>query len=589
MKSSGRPLVTGHCSPCRQVNDNFRMKPFRLIAVLLLAVCALCRAHAQSTLEQQAQALVDAKQWQQAIDLLAPLAARSAELDFLYGTALAKGDRWDEAAAAFDAGRRLAPREARFAVELAGVRFHQKRYGEAARLLRRARTLEPVGEYTHDFLATVYLLEGNTAAAIQEWNRIGKPQLAEVRTPAGLRTAPALLDRAFVFAPASQLKLNAWYDTQTRLDGLDVLSPFHLSLAARDDGRFDAELVAQERNGIGNSRWALAAMLITLPFENVRLEYGNLRGNAVNFSAFYRWDAQKRRVETEISAPFERRAELRTRAALELRDENWVVRDSFTGTAPALGSANMRREAVDLSLASFARERQRWSAGVEISHRDFRSVDLGSALTPELLAKGYALKPHLGVASTLLRLPEHRFRIEAEAESETGRLWSASPETFEKLRGTLGWHWLPQAQGDTYELSHTVRAGRAWGTVPFDELAVLGLERDNDLDLRAHIGTRDGRKGSAPLGTNFVLTNFDVQRKLFSKGMVTVHAGPFVDAGAISGPGALGSHQWLCDVGAEARLRVLGRGVAFSYGRDTRTGNNAFYVTVLPARSGDSD
>lgn len=565
------------------------MKRFRLIAVLLLAVCALGRAHAQTLLEQQAQALVDAKQWQQTIDLLTPVSSRSAEMDFLLGTALAKSDRWDEAATAFDAGRRLSPHEARFSVELAGVRFHQKRYSDAAHLLRRARTLDSADQYTRDFLATVYLLEGNAPAAIQQWNRIGKPQLAAVHTPADLRTAPALLDRAFAFAPASQLKLNAWYDTQTRLDGLDVLSPFHLSLAARDDGRFDAELTAQERNGIGNSRWALAAMLITLPFENVRLEYNNLHGNAINLSAFYRWDAQKRRVEAEISAPFERRAELRTRAALELRDENWIVRDSFTGAAPALGSTNLRREAVDLSLASFARERLRWSAGVELSHRDFRSVDLGSALTPEMLAKGYALKPHLGAASTLLRLPEHRFRIDADAESETGRLWSASPETFEKLRGTLGWRWLPQAQGDTYELSHTLRAGRAWGTVPFDELAMLGLERDNDLDLRAHIGTRDGRKGSAPLGTNFVLTNFDLQRKFFSKGMVTVHAGPFVDAGAISGPGALGSHQWLCDVGGEARLRVLGRGVALSYGRDTRTGNNAFYITVLAARSGNDD
>ena len=35
---------------------------------------------------------------------------------------------------------------------------------------------------------------------------------------------------------------------------------------------------------------------------------------------------------------------------------------------------------------------------------------------------------------------------------------------------------------------------------------MLGLERDNDLPMRAHIGTRDGRKGSAPGGAQLLST-----------------------------------------------------------------------------------
>ena len=60
--------------------------------------------------------------------------------------------------------------------------------------------------------------------------------------------------------------------------------------------------------------------------------------------------------------------------------------------------------------------------------------------------------------------------------------------------------WLPTARGDDYETLARVRAGKTFGDLPFDELFMLGLERDNDLWLRGHIGTRDGRKGSAPLG-----------------------------------------------------------------------------------------
>ncbi len=76
-------------------------------------------------------------------------------------------------------------------------------------------------------------------------------------------------------------------------------------------------------------------------------------------------------------------------------------------------------------------------------------------------------------------------------------------------------HWLPTARGDDYETLVRVRAGKTFGDLPFDELFMLGLERDNDLWLRGHIGTRDGRKGSAPLGKDYFLL-IGRQTKMFS-------------------------------------------------------------------------
>ena len=68
---------------------------------------------------------------------------------------------------------------------------------------------------------------------------------------------------------------------------------------------------------------------------------------------------------------------------------------------------------------------------------------------------------------------------------------------------------------------------------------------------------------------------------MYGNGIFTVKLGPFVDTGKITDPAAaLGSHEWLCDVGAQAKLRVFGIGVAFSYGKDLRSGNNAFYVSM---------
>lgn len=112
---------------------------------------------------------------------------------------------------------------------------------------------------------------------------------------------------------------------------------------------------------------------------------------------------------------------------------------------------------------------------------------------------------------------------------------------------------------------------------------MLGLERDNDRDLwmRAHVGTRNGRKGSSPLGRDYLLSSWDTDKNVYSNGFFAVKLGPFVDTGkvtdAVFPPG---SQKWLWDTGAQAKLRVLGVGVTLIYGKDLRTGNNAFYATV---------
>jgi hypothetical protein len=199
-----------------------------------------------------------------------------------------------------------------------------------------------------------------------------------------------------------------------------------------------------------------------------------------------------------------------------------------------------------------------------------------------MLANGYQLKQQAQMTSTLWRVPERRFTVTAEAASDAARLWSKPQQSFEKLTGSIGWHWLLRAQGDDWDTSQQLRAGKTFGQPPFDELFFLGLERDNGLPLRAHIGTRDGRKGSAPLGRNYVLENWEIDKNLYGNGIVKFQLGPFFDIGKITDPGtSLGSQKWLFDTGAQVKLHVFSRGVVFSYGKDLRAGNSAFYVTFL--------
>jgi hypothetical protein len=171
--------------------------------------------------------------------------------------------------------------------------------------------------------------------------------------------------------------------------------------------------------------------------------------------------------------------------------------------------------------------------------------------------------------------------LNAAASSQLVRLWSSPALLSEKLQGGMALRWLPQPEDDKYEFTQRVRGGGILGTAPLDELWMIGVERDNDLWLRGHIGTRDGRKGSSPIADRYFLSNTDLYRSVWGNGLIGVKAGPFLDVARAAAPtGGLAPQQWLFDAGAEVKLTVLGTGVVLTYGRDLQTGNNAFYGSV---------
>src|SRR5260370_22352794 len=183
------------------------------VFVVLLCSCLRSSAQTGSTRvppAEEVRQFAAEQRWQDVALLLGPRRSRSADLNFYYGTALARLERWREAESAFQAGLRLAPHDPRFPIELAGVAFKQKHYPRATGLLRQALKLAPQDTYANDFLGTLYFLQGNLDAALKYWNRVAKPQVVELRTDPLPQVSPALLDRAFAFSPASMLHWRAF-------------------------------------------------------------------------------------------------------------------------------------------------------------------------------------------------------------------------------------------------------------------------------------------------------------------------------------------------------------------------------------------
>jgi len=148
--------------------------------------------------------------------------------------------------------------------------------------------------------------------------------------------------------------------------------------------------------------------------------------------------------------------------------------------------------------------------------------------------------------------------------------------------GGLSGIWFPQAKGDDLEVRVSMRGAKTFGAAPLDEYFYLGMERDNDLWLRGHLGARDGRKGTAPLGTEYSVFNTEVSGTVFKFPLVRVQLGPFFDSGRVGDPsGQFGSRGWMEDTGLRVKVKAPGNLTwTLVYGRNLRDGGGVFYTSV---------
>ncbi len=344
-----------------------------------------------SQLTDRAKQLFAEQRWQEIVTLAESLQHPSADFDFYYGTALAQLGRWTEAQQAFIAGARLQPDGQALSPGVGGVAFKQKQYVQAVRYLRLALRLDPNDSYANDFLGTVYFLQGNVEAALKYWNHVDKPRIAEVRTDPTPQVNAALLDRAFVFAPASTLRLPDLLTTEVRVRGLEIFPSYQFDLQAREDGKFDVVFRNRERDGWGQGKWEKLFLLFReLPFLTVTPEFYNLRNQAINFVSMYRWDAEKRRVSAELSGPFKANPKFRyglnrRPAQRKLGHPQLVSRpvaavgqlESATGSCRARNSLRSKAAAGDGRLE--------WKSRIAISAAWFRAWLLLPACWPKAI------------------------------------------------------------------------------------------------------------------------------------------------------------------------------------------------------------
>jgi tetratricopeptide (TPR) repeat protein len=492
------------------------------------------------------------------------------------GLALAGADRLEDAHRLLGRAAGQYPSDKRFPLELAGVSYREKRNQSARRYLYQALRLDPSDAYANEFLGTLFLLDGNLEAALKYWNRVGKPLIQDVRFSTQSTLDPVLTARAVDLSGGQIFTLRRLWQTESNLERLDVFSGYRFDLTSREDQRYDASVQLDSiSQPFGGWIGGLLPYLRALPYQTVDVDRYNIGRQAINFASLWRWDPNKRRFNAQLSAPLRADPRYGYRFVLDGRDERWNLTNTYRGAA--LDDLRLRRIEAGGDLVFGLGDRLQWTSGVRTVGRWFDHGDRNPVFNG-----GWSLEPRNRLNYRLMDWPDRRLRVNASATLNAGKLFTRAGPGYGTAGGDVNAAWLPQARGDRWEIEGRIRASMTSGEVPFDEFFQLGMERDNDLWLRGIEGTRAGLKGGAPLGVNYALEQTDVQRTLFHAPFVTVKAGPFFDAGRISGPSPqFGSQGWVQATGIQARIATFDRvSVSLVYGRDIRNGQSVFYTAV---------
>ncbi len=553
-----------------------------LLFLLALPVHLPAQASAKPPATAQVRQLYEEGRYKELVTLVPASPANPPEVDLYRGLALAKLERWPEARSALEAGRAKDPRNERFLVELAGVDYETKHYDAAKTELLHALALKPDDTYARNFLATIYLLTQNLDAALENWNKIGEPRVTGITMEPQPRLRNTILQRAFAFSPLSTLRLSQLRTTEARLDNLNLFPMYHFDLLPDNTGSYSVNFVSVERNGFGSNKLeALASIFRDLPIA-VDPEYYNLGGKGINLLSYFRWDQNKRRVWASVSMPVEQNPGLRFRLYADARNENWDLSRTFRGASVPLSDLNMERIEFGPQLRSVVNGRWSWQAHLLYAYRRFRNVHDVSPAYAYFFTDTGSLEYRMRTDYTLVDIPDRRVTLISWGRGSFGTNFAAGLGGFGAIEGALDLRWFPQPSGDDYQTSLSFRAGRAFGAATLDELYQLGIERDNDLWVRGISGTREGFKGNAPLGREFVLWNWETDKTVYKNPFFTIQIGPFVDIGRITDPsGVFGSTTWLWDPGLQCKFRIFGDIVVLvSYGRDLHSGSGAFYETT---------
>jgi hypothetical protein len=414
--------------------------------------------------------------------------------------------------------------------ELAGVRFAQQRWSEAARFARGAISLNRRDEYAWDVLGSSLFMQDEAVAALRAWNEIEKPRLDTVRVDGIRRSRYQAVTQALDVPLNTVLTADAFLRATHRLEELPDRSSARVSVRPQADGFASLDVAIAERRLAphGWTEWTAASLQAAIDRE-VSASLPGFTGQGELWTATWRWWANRPRVGLAFTTP--RAAGL---PGIWRVDGFWEAETYGHGDTRLPRSRETRAHG-GLTVSDWMTGRVRYtvSAGFDAWNTRRRAASAGASIERRWLAD----------------------RVSAAADGTTWMAVTDGPGFH-----AMGTHVTARSSTQARRWVYQTTAGveRVSDSAPHGLWPGAGDGRARTPLLRAHPLLADGVIDieSSVFGRSMQYATAEGQRWFSGSPLMKVGVATFVDVARASRQALLGRDTRQVDVGAGLRFKV---------------------------------
>jgi len=441
--------------------------------------------------------------------------------------------------------------------ELAGVRFAQGRWSDAAAFARAAVARDSEDSYALNLLGTSLFMQDDVVGALRAWNPIGKPQLDLVRIQGVHHTRFQAITEALDLRPNALLTADAFVRAMRRLGELPDRSAARLAVRPEADGFAALDVVIAERAVVPRTwpEWTAGAAQAGID-RTVAVSLPGSTGQGETWSASWRWWSHRPSVAVAYAVP--RAGGLFGVWRVEGRWEE----ETYAGDSRAQPVARQSRAHGGLTVSDWLTGNVRYAinSGFDVWNPGQRTASIGGSLERRWFADRLSVSGDATTWMTATRAPGF------SAVGVRGIVRSATegPWTSQTIVGT-------ERVSERAPLAVWAGAGEGVARQPL---------------LRAHPLLDDGvinLSQKSIFGRLLAYASVETQRWFDGAPMVRFAVAAFADV-ARAARRAGDDSAMQADVGVGLRLRVPGAGriVRVDVARGLRDGNNAVTIGWVP-------
>jgi hypothetical protein len=419
--------------------------------------------------------------------------------------------------------------------ELAGIRFAQRRWRDAASLATRALEIDAADAYAADVLGSSLFMLGDQVGALRAWNRLNRPTLDRVRISGLRHTRYEAINAALGLTPGALLTADAFEHARRRLDELPDRATARLDIRPDADGFAAVELVVVERAAIprGPLEWTAAGVSAAVDRE-VTVTLPGFTGQGETWTASWRWWRNRPRAELGFAAP-----RFGGLPGIWRVNASWEAETySFAGSSIAVREARTHGE---LSVGDWLTSRWRYAVrgGADEWTGGRRALFTGGAL-------------------------EYRFardRVSLRADADT---WFANAQMPNFSSGTMRASWTSPLASSGWAMAVASGVQHVTSGAPLALWVGAGDGHERGELLRAHPMLDDGvinLTSETMFGRTLTFGNAEAQRWIATRLPVRLGVATFVDVARVAERGFAGPATQV-DIGGGLRIGLPGAGHA---------------------------